>query len=201
MFKILKGDDIFNHIKEYDVILIGTNIYSNMAHGFQRKIMLNYPYVLDVNISTRYADKGKMGSIIECKKEGNPIFVLMFINEGNFRPDIKKDYLSYESLEKCMKFVNILYKGKNVACPFLGTSKFDGNGDKEKVLEILSNNSSNINLSIFDYEQLSRSDELKKIRVAEIKLKEIDADAYYEEVKKRKAEAEERYKNNGHARY
>ena len=98
-------------------------------------------------------------------------------------------------------FVNILYKGKNVACPFLGTSKFDGNGDKEKVLEILSNNSSNINLSIFDYEQLSRSDELKKIRVAEIKLKEIDADAYYEEVKKRKAEAEERYKNNGHARY
>lgn len=201
MFKILKGDDIFNHIKEYDVILIGTNIYSNMAHGFQRKIMLNYPYVLDVNISTKYADKSKMGSIIECKKEGNPIFVLMFINEGNFRPDIKKDYLSYESLEKCMKFVNILYKGKNVACPFLGTSKFDGNGDKEKVLEILSNNSSNINLSIFDYEQLSRSDELKKIRVAEIKLKEIDADAYYEEVKKRKAEAEERYKNNGHARY
>ena len=163
--------------------------------------MLNYPYVLDVNISTRYADKSKMGSIIECKKEGNPIFVLMFINEGNFRPDLKKDYLSYESLEKCMKFVNILYKGKNVACPFLGTSKFDGNGDKEKVLEILSNNSSNINLTIFDYEQLSRSDELKKIRVAEIKLKEIDADAYYEEVKKRKAEAEERYKNNGHARY
>jgi len=201
MIKILKGDDIYNHINDYDVILIGTNIYSNMSQGFQRKIMLNYPYVFDINMSTKYGDKKKMGTILECRKEGKPTFVLMFICEGNFRPDLKNDYLSYESLEKCMKYVNILYKGKKIACPFLGTSKFDGNGDKDKVLEILSENSSGIDLSVFDYEQLSRSDEMKKVRIAELRLKEIDADAYYEEVKKRKAEAEERFKNNGHARY
>ena len=201
MIKILKGDDIYNHINEYDVILIGTNIYSNMSQGFQRKIMLNYPYVFDINMSTKYGDKKKMGTILECSKEGKPTFVLMFICEGNFRPDLKNDYLSYESLEKCMKYVNILYKGKKIACPFLGTSKFDGNGDKDKVLEILSENSNGIDLSVFDYEQLSRSDEMKKVRIAELRLKEIDADAYYEEVKKRKAEAEERFKNNGHARY
>ena len=45
------------------------------------------------------------------------------------------------------------------------------------------------------------SEELKKIRVAEVKLKEIDADAYYETVKKRKAEADERFNKNKHARY
>ena len=172
-----------------------------MSNGFQRKVMLNYPYVQDVNMSTKYADKSKMGSIIECKKKGNPTFVLMFINEGNFRPDLKSDYLSYESLEKCMKFVNILYKGKNVACPMLGASKFDGNGDKDRILGIIAENSGNINLTVYDYEQLSRSEEMKKVRIAEIRLKEVDADAYYEEVKKRKAEAEERFKNNGHARY
>ena len=201
MIKIIQNEDIYNHLNEYDVILVGTNIYANMSHGFQRKIMLNYPYVLDANISTRYADKSKMGSILECKKDGKPTFILLFINEGNFRPDLKKDYLSYESLEKCIKFINILYKGKNVACPFIGTSKFDGNGDKDRVLEILSTNSRDINLTVYDYKQLSRTEELKKTREEELRIKEVDADAYYEAVKKRKAEADERFKNNGHARY
>lgn len=201
MIKIEKGKDLYDDISKYDVILIGTDIYCNMSQGFQRKVMLNYPYVLDVNMSTRYADKSKMGSIEECKKNGNPIFVLLFISEGNHRPDLKKETLSYESLEKCIGLCNILYKGKNVACTFLGTSKFDGNGDKDKVFKILSENSSNINLTVYDYIQLSRSEELKKIRTDELKIKEVDADAYYEAVKKRKTEAEERYKKNKHARY
>ena len=201
MIKVENGKDLYNCINDYDVTLIGVDIYCNMSQGFQRKVMLNYPYVMDANMSTRYADKSKMGSILECKKEGNPTFVLLFINEGNFRPDLKKESVSYTSLEKCMKIINILYKGKKIACTLLGASRFDGNGDKEKVLEILSANSSNIDLTIYDYEQLSRSEELKKIRIEEIKLKEIDADAYYETVKKRKAEADERFNKNKHARY
>jgi len=201
MIKIEEGKDLYDYIDKYDIILVGTDIYCNMSQGFQRKVMLNYPYVLDANMSTRYADKSKLGSTIECKQDGKPTFVLLFISEGNHRPDLKKDTLSYESLEKCMKLCNILYKGKNVACTFLGASRFDGNGDKDRVLEILSANSNKINLTVFNYEQLSRSEELKKVRVAEIKLKEIDADAYYEAVKKRKAEAEERFEKNKHARY
>jgi hypothetical protein len=68
-------------------------------------------------------------------------------------------------------------------------------------LKIIENNSKNINVTIFDYEQKSRAEELKETRENELKLKKEDADAYYEAVKKRKEEAEERYKNNGHARY
>jgi hypothetical protein len=89
----------------------------------------------------------------------------------------------------------------NIACPFLGSSRFDGNGDKDKILKIIENNSKNVNITIFDYEQKSRAEELKETREKELKLKEENADAYYEAVKKRKEEAEERYKNNGHARY
>ena len=58
-----------------------------------------------------------------------------------------------------------------------------------------------VDLTLYDYVQLSRTEELKKTRQAELKLKEIDIDAYYEAVKKRKQEADERFKNNGHARY
>lgn len=201
MIKIIKDIDLFDNVKDYDIVLVGTNIYCNLSQGFQRKVMLNYPYVQEMNMSTKYADKKKLGTILECKNEGNPTFLLLYITEGNFRPDLKKDTLSYESLEKCIKLINILYKGMNIACPFLGSSRFDGNGDKDKILKIIENNSKNINVTIFDYEQKSRAEELKETRDKELKLKEENADAYYEAVKKRKEEAEERYKNNGHARY
>lgn len=201
MIKIIKDIDLFDNVKDYDIVLVGTNIYCNLSQGFQRKVMLNYPYVQEMNMSTKYADKKKLGTILECKNEGNPTFLLLYITEGNFRPDLKKDTLSYESLEKCIKLINILYKGMNIACPFLGSSRFDGNGDKDKILKIIENNSKNVNITIFDYEQKSRAEELKETRENELKLKEENADAYYEAVKKRKKKAEERYKNNGHARY
>ena len=201
MIKIIKDIDLFDNVKDYDIVLVGTNIYCNLSQGFQRKVMLNYPYVQEMNMSTKYADKKKLGTILECKNEGNPTFLLLYITEGNFRPDLKKDTLSYESLEKCIKLINILYKGMNIACPFLGSSRFDGNGDKDKILKIIENNSKNVNITIFDYEQKSRAEELKETREKELKLKAENADAYYEAVKKRKEKAEERYKNNGHARY
>jgi hypothetical protein len=201
MLKIIENVDLYNDIDKYDLVLVGTNIYCNMSQGFQRKVMLNYPYVQDKNMCTKYGDETKLGTILECKKDGKPTFVLLYINKGGFRPDLKKDYLSYESLEKCLKLVNILYKGKNVACTILGYSKFEGNGDKEKIIKLIHQSTKDLNMTVYDYTQLSRSEEMKKTRDNELKLKEIDLEAYYQAVKKRKEEADERIKNNGHARY
>lgn len=195
------NDDLYHHINEYDLILVGTGIHCTMANGFQRKVMLNYPYVQEMNMKTKYADKNKLGTILECKDANQPTFILLFINEGNFRPDLKKESLSYDSLEKCIKIINILYKGKNIASTILGLSRFEGNGDRDKIMKILSGNCDNINLSLFDYKQLSRSEELKNIRDAELDLKKRDINAYYKAVKQRKEEADKRFKNNGHARY
>jgi len=201
MITIIEDVDLYDDIDKYDIVLIGTNIYGNMSQGFQRKVMLNYPYVQELNMRTKYGDETKLGTIIECKNENMPTFVLLYINKGNFRPDLKKDYLSYESLEKCLKLINILYKGKRVASTIIGASKYDGNGDKDKILNIITENTSNLDLTLYDYVQLSRSDELKKIRLKELELKKNDLGAYYKAVKKRKAEANKRLKNNGHARY
>lgn len=199
--EIIENVDLYSDVNKYDVILVGTNIYSNMSQGFQRKVMLNFPYVQEKNMGTKYGDVNKLGTILECKKDGNPTFTLLYINKGNFRPDIKKEYLDYEALEKCLGLINVLYKGKTVASTILGLSRFEGNGDRNKILSILERNSANINLILYDYEQLSRSEELKKIREEELKIKENDIDAYYKTVKKRKEEADKRFENNGHARY
>jgi hypothetical protein len=202
MIKIIKDVDLYDHFDEYDIILIGTNLYCTMSQGIQLKIMLNYPYVYNKNLETKYGDMDKLGTILECKSEGEPTFCLCFITKGfNFRPDLESDYLSYEALEKALKLVNVKYKNKKIACPLLGSSRFDGNGDKEKIMEIFNNTLSNVECTIFDYFQKSRAEEMKEVRDNELAVKKKDRDAYYKMVGERKKKAEERFKKNGHRRY
>ena len=202
MINIIKDVDIYDHFSEYDAILIGTNLYCTMSQGVQLKVMLNYPYAYNKNLETKYGDKDKLGTVLECKSEGEPTFCLCFITKGyNFRPDLESDYLSYEALEKCLNLVNILYKGKNIACPLLGSSRFDGNGNKEKIYEIFNKTLKDVNVTIFDYFQKSRAEETKEVRERELAVKKVDRKAYYEMVAKRKKEADERYRKNGHRRY
>jgi hypothetical protein len=173
-----------------------------MSQGIQLKVMLNYPYVFNKNLETKYGDIDKLGTILECTSENEPTFCLCFITKGyNFRPHAEKDYLSYEALEKALKLVNIKYKGKKIACSLLGSSRFDGNGNKEKILEIFNNTLTNVDCTIFDYFQKSRAEEMKEVRDRELAVKKVDRNAYYEMVRKRKEMAEERFKKNGHRRY
>ena len=204
MINVIKDIDLYDHLSEYDLILIGTNLYCTMSQGIQLKVMLNYPYVFNKNLETKYGDMEKLGTILDCKGNGDdePNFCLCFITKGfNFRPDLESDYLSYEALEKCLKLVNIVYKGKKIACPLLGSSRFDGNGDKERIYEIFNKCITDVELTIFDYFQKSRAEEMKEVRDNELAVKKVDRKAYYELVKKRKEEAEKRFKKNGHRRY
>lgn len=202
MINVIKDEDIYWHFREYDIILIGTNIYCTMSQGIQLKVMLNYPYVYEKNLDTKYGDMDKMGTILECKSENEPTFCLCFIAKGyNFRPDLEKDYLSYDALENALKLVNIKYKGKKIACPLLGSSRFDGNGDKKKILHIFNKTLTDVECTVFDYFQKSRAEEMKEVRDRELAVKKEDRKAYYEMVRKRKEEAEERFKKNGHRRY
>ena len=45
MINYIQGEDLFNHIKEYDVILIGTGIKNSKGDGFQHKIARSLKYV------------------------------------------------------------------------------------------------------------------------------------------------------------
>ena len=45
MINYIQGEDLFNHIKEYDVILIGTGIKNSKGDGFQYKIARSLKYV------------------------------------------------------------------------------------------------------------------------------------------------------------
>lgn len=196
--RVIKGEDLFKHIDEYDVILVGTNTYCTMSQGFQRDIMLHYPHVQERNMETRYGDKSKLGTIVQV--EGKPTFVLLYICEGNFRPDLKKDYLDYEALSKCAKISSVLFKDKKVACPLLGSSRFDGNGDHDVVSKILSDAFKTLDVDIYDYFQKSKLEKLKEVREKELAVKAVDRAAYYKMVAERKEREKKIKELNGHTR-
>ena len=202
MINFIRDVDLFEHVSDYDAVLIGTNTYCTMSQGIQLKVMLEYPYVYEKNLETKYADPEKLGTILECKSDGEPTFCLCFItNSYNFRPDLQKDFLSYESLEKCLRLVNLLYRGKKIATTLLGASRFDGNGDKDKIMEIFNNTIKDVDLTIYDYHQKSRAEEMKEVREKELEVKKRDRAEYYKMVAERKKQADERFKKNGHRRY
>jgi len=196
--RIIKDEDIFKHIDEYDVILVGTNTYCTMSQGLQRDIMLHYPHVQERNMETRYGDKSKLGTIVQV--DGKPIFALMYICEGNFRPDIRKDYLDYEALFKSAKISSILFKDKKVACPLLGGSRFDGNGDHDRIMKILSDAFGSLDVDIYDYFQKSKLEKLKEVRENELRVKAVDRLAYYKMVAERKEREKKIKELNGHTK-
>lgn len=156
MVTIKENINILDEINEYEVILIGTNVYNTLSGGVQREVSLKYPYVQEKNLSTLYGDVKKMGTILECHEEGNPLIVLLYITKGyGFQTHKEFDYLSYESLEQCLQLVNVLYKGKKIATTFLGATRFDGNGNKDQILEIFNKVLTNVDVTIYDYKQLS----------------------------------------------
>ena len=58
-----------------------------------------------------------------------------------------------------------------------------------------------VDLTIYDYYQKSRAEQVHDLLADERAMKEKDRKKYYEMVRQRKKEADERYKKNGHRRY
>lgn len=155
---IVKDKDLIWDTDNYDVILVGTSIYNLLTQGFQSKLTMKYPYIVDVNNSTPYADKRKYGKRLTI--QGTPIISLMYICGY---PHSKRDYLNYEALEHCLATANAEFKGKNVATTILGTSLFDGNGDRERCMKIIEENTDKLNLTVYDFPQYNRRKEIAMV--------------------------------------
>lgn len=171
MIKIIKDIDPITVTDEYDVILVGTNIYGKLSNGWQLDVKYKYPLVHKANLDTRYGDTSKIGKFIAVKEDEKPTICLLYINKScNFRPDLKKEFVEYKSLEECLYRINIEYKGKKIICPILGSSEFDGNGDKEKLIDIFTRTCTDIEVDLYDYEQVGAKEkklrDLKKIMEA-----------------------------------
>ncbi len=158
--EIITGKDLIWYTDKYDVILVGTSIYNLLTQGFQCKMSVKYPELLVANNSTPYADRRKYGKRVTVNIENGLIVSLMYICGY---PHRKRDFLNYEALENCLATAEAEFQGKNVATTIVGTSLFDGNGDKDRCLELLNKYSNKINLTVYDYVQIPKRIEIGKI--------------------------------------
>ena len=140
-------EDVF----EYDVIVFGTGIHNALGNGFQYDVKINFPIVEKTDKKTPYADSRKLGTVTVI--DSTPIFCVGFIHQGGFRKDIIPDYLNYDALLDVLTLVDGNFENKRIACPLIGCSQFDGNGSREKVIDIFNGLSDNNEYFIYDYEQ------------------------------------------------
>lgn len=196
MIKTIDNIDLIKDILNYDVILVGTNIYGQLSNGFQRKVRKLYPHVHEANIKTKYGDPAKLGTIVPV--EGTPMFILCYICKGyNFRPDLQKEFLEYDALEKCLKKLNKTFKDKRIASTYLGTSRFDGNGDLNKVINLFEKCCPDLDLTIYTYFQKSYHEEAKEEWDYLKEVKKSDIDQYYKLCKKRHEDRKNKTKTEG----
>ena len=62
-----------------------------------------------------------------------------------------------------MSTANAEFKGKKVITTIVGSTKVDGNGEREKCLEILEKCTKDLDIDVYDYEQLTYSEEVAKV--------------------------------------
>ena len=173
MLKIIKDKDPIWETDKFDVILIGTSIYNQLNGGFQSKIKYKYPIVDEKNRETKYADFSKLGTRITIND--TPTISLMYIC-GYPRPNI--DTVDYDSLTKCLLTANAEFRGKKVMATILGSSQFDGNGDKNKCLKIIEDSTKDLDITLYDYEQKKRADEIREQKMYLKSLQYIDIEKY-----------------------
>lgn len=140
-------EDIFN----YDIIIVGTGVHNALGNGFQYDVKINFPLVEYVVKQTPYADPRKMGTVSVINE--TPIFCVGFIHQGGYRKDLTPDYLNYDAVRDVLHLVDTNFQEKRIATTLIGCSLFDGNGDKNQVLEIFNGLSDNNEYFIYDYEQ------------------------------------------------
>lgn len=173
MIKFVKDKEPIWDTDNFDVLLIGTSIYNRLDGGFQSKIKFKYPIVDEENNKTKYADVSKLGSRLTVGTV--PKISLMYI--CNY-PTTKQETLDYDALDRCLKTANAEFKGKKVLMTIVGSSEFDGNGDRDKCLKLIEENTKDLDVTIYDYEQKKRSVEIALQKRYLKNLKSTDKEKY-----------------------
>jgi len=155
---IIKDKEPIYDVEKYDVVLVGVSTHNTLMGNFQPKIGIKYPIVQEVYESTPYGDRRKLGKRITFD-DLTPIISIMFICGY---PSRKEYFVDYDALENCLRTANAEFKGKKVITTILGSSKFDGKGDKQKCLKLMEECCKDLDLYVYDYKQIPIREEFDR---------------------------------------
>ena len=129
---IIKDKFLIEDIKKYQIVLVPMSVNNSMNSGFAYEIGLNFPAIKEKVQTTPYGDRRKLGTVSVFKDDGIT-FCICFMHTGGQSKQL--EYVKYDSLADCLDLININFKGETVVSPILGSTKYDGRGDKEKIID------------------------------------------------------------------
>lgn len=160
-FNFIKDKEPIYETEKYDVILVGVSTHNQLNGNYQVKIGVKYPTVEKAYDLTPYADLRKLGKRLTITMgKDKPIVSLMFICRSVHE---RGSYIDYEALENCLRTANAEFRGKKIMTTVIGSSKFDGKGDREKCLKLMEECLSDVYVDIYDYTQISIKEEIKRL--------------------------------------
>jgi hypothetical protein len=158
MITIIKNKEPIYDTDNFDVVLMGVSTHNILMGNFQGKMGIKYPVVEEANNSTPYGDLRKLGKRVTIE-DNKPIISLMYICTY---PSRKDNFIDYQALENCLKTANVEFKGKKVLTTLLGSTKFDGKGDRDKCLKIIEECTKDLDLYVYDFEPITIKEEIKR---------------------------------------
>ena len=192
MVNVIKSE-LIPHIFEYEVVLFPMGVNNAMNNGFAYELSVNAPKVRESENLSNYGDQRKLGTIHETVVD-NTAFCACYIHNGGFHKDKNGSFLDYNHLEACLNAVAKKYKGKKIASIVIGCNNSDGNGDKERILELLKHSFTDCNIDVYDFEEIDYKTKIFK-EIAAIHKKLVDKEISGEEFIKQRSEIEWRRKN------
>lgn len=149
---LIKGVDPIYEIDKYDVVLVGTSVYDLLVNGFQFKMGNRYPHIVEANHSQPYGDLRRIGTRLTLVREGCPTISLLYVC-GYPKRGLKT--LDYNALEECLRASVAEFRGKKIATTIIGSTVFDGEGSKRKILNLMKKVFGDEDVTVYDYEQVS----------------------------------------------
>ena len=153
MVNVVKSGLIEN-VFSYDYVLVGIGTNNSFSGGFAYDIGLNFPSIkIRVNMMSNYLDRRLMGSVALVTDRNCPSMCVCYVHNGGYRKGKNGEFIDYNALENCLRQVSSSFKGKKIASPLIGASKYDGNGDRERILDLYKKYFTESDVDVYDYEQ------------------------------------------------
>lgn len=156
---LIEGKDPIWETDKYDVVLAGISTYHKMTNGYLSKLRFKYPDTEEADKNTPYGDKRKMGTAITVGKD--PVIYLMYVSGY---PYGDRDSFDYDALRMCLSLAAARFKGKKIMSTIHGCTGMDGNADHDRVMAIMLEVFSDIDIDVYDYEFVDRNVEMSAVR-------------------------------------
>ena len=66
--------------------------------------------------------------------------------------------MEYEALEKVLRLINNRYKGCDIGLPILGWSKYEGKGEKNRILNLIEGCLTDVNATLYMSKELTKKE-------------------------------------------